>query len=511
MKLNFKNTALQRTIKVRIVSKNGGDIILPVNSENPTLDLTNNILSMCLAAESNILECEGATSETKCIDFSEIGEYDLYIDDFVTPYKSNIVASDLVTFLHPKVESTVCEIIISCEGATENTSCIDFSSIGLFDVYINGILLEPLSNLTVEELVNLEHIELGIKDCTLPPISCEGAKDSTSCIEFLEDTFDVYINEVLILKSATAREIEEYEWTEIEANECFPEISCIDAIPNTDCIDFNTDYLYDVYIGDMETPYLSKITPLDILNLQHEFLEVSSCETESIEWLITSAVIEGSYIKLDAEGITSTTNESYSTFALTPLVDAVVNSFQEESNRNTQVFIETVNTVTGREDWIVDLENKQIKYTQVCETNTICPFSKYRYEHNNDNNVFFDPDKICTYLQTVHRFSGTDIRSYTILDEGVNGSVCQFTYVDQGQTYSDLKDGILRLNPSYDPNAGFLKSFKDIAEQLILDSEIKPSVADEYISRIVEETKSLRHVDSSNIHIQFEENKLKDL
>ena len=112
-----------------------------------------------------------------------------------------------------------------------------------------------------------------------------------------------------------------------------------------------------------------------------------------------------------------------------------------------------VEQLLGSVDWVLDPANNQIVYTQNCEANSTCPASKYLYKSNVDNKVFSEPNALCSYIQTFYKKGGTDVRSYTLIDEGLGGNVCKFTYVYQGKTYSDLNGGILVVNPAYDPAA----------------------------------------------------------
>lgn len=63
------------------------------------------------------------------------------------------------------------ELPISCEGATNDTSCIEFSDTGLYDIYINDVLVK--ANITVEELKSLQHTDLKVEECKdNTPIDC---------------------------------------------------------------------------------------------------------------------------------------------------------------------------------------------------------------------------------------------------------------------------------------------------------------------------------------------------
>lgn len=93
--------------------------------------------------------------------------------------------------------------IISCAGATDSTSCIEFSDDGLFDVYINNMDTPYLTNATPEQIASLEHIFLQVHQCQNDTeISCEGATFLASLGFPLEasqaEEYQLKINGVLV-------------------------------------------------------------------------------------------------------------------------------------------------------------------------------------------------------------------------------------------------------------------------------------------------------------------------
>lgn len=236
------------------------------------------------------------------------------------------------------------------------------------------------------------------------------------------------------------------------------------------------------------------------------------------DWVVTKVEIVNQDIKYFSEK--TNTIDTYDSYAVYPLEQALVNSFHDVDMQQWQGFVDAVNTITNNSEWVYDTETKTIKYI---DQSTI-PLSAYPLVYHRDGRYFSDPYEMCEYvassLNTV--FANVIIHRYRIgggkLEErpfegfnNLNNSVCRF----KSGSYSGAS---VVSNPTYDPNIVITPVTVEmvvVAEKIISNlqssNEGTSLLAEAYIEAVVNsifnQTSSKQFVNLDELKTQLESNK----
>lgn len=256
------------------------------------------------------------------------------------------------------------------------------------------------------------------------------------------------------------------------------------------------------------------------------FRNLSDEETfAEFTWVVTTAdySIEGSYQTARYTGTRIIENEDYNSYADIDLVEHIVRSFHDTSLQTYAAFTTAVGQLIGAVDWVLDLANNQIVYTQPNDPTIISPAHEYYWQANsqqkyttaNDACKAFRDSFIPTYEQGfIHSFYVSNIKQ--------TGADCNVEFGFTGNTWFNTYQIHRIANPDYDPNAEEEYQQEtlplDVVAQKVISNaesntdEVLQLLSQDYVTIVVnsifETTPNKRFVTLSDLTTQFELNKV---
>lgn len=195
-----------------------------------------------------------------------------------------------------------------------------------------------LKSETIEQNYSLTYSPNSIKFClsenlcpTIDTSICDDATYQTGCIT-LNGTFDLEINESLVLAKASARTIETY----LNNLPDFDTLSCIDT----------SDWVLNPSVS------------------------------------VKNGIATYTASKKDLEGI-------YNSSAALDLSTAIVRSLKNSDMRKWQAVKDALTSLTGKTDWVVDTDNNRFIYTTSASTGVVDSSDRFGFTHNSFNGVLY--------------------------------------------------------------------------------------------------------------------------
>lgn len=223
------------------------------------------------------------------------------------------------------------------------------------------------------------------------------------------------------------------------------------------------------------------------------------------DWVVTTVEVVNQDIKYFGEK--TNTVDTYDSYALYPLEQALINSFYDVDMQQYAAFTSAVEQLIGFVDWVVDTANNQIVY-KVPSSDPNHPTNQYIYSHSGtgieDTTKLGLANKVCSALDFGSFQRWRDDTQLVFYCTGGGGSYAISTSV----------------NPAYDPNAEQEQKtlpLYAVAQQIISNStstsidEVLKMLSEDYINLVANSIfntdKNKQFVKVDDLKTQLESNK----
>lgn len=202
--------------------------------------------------------------------------------------------------------------------------------------------------------------------------------------------------------------------------------------------------------------------------------------------------------------------DTYDSFALSNLQDALVKSFFDPDLQQYAAFTTAVEQLLGSVDWVLDPANNRIIYHKDSQSETAQPSNQYYYSNGNDGVRYSNANSACQAFSKVYNYSPTLVSDSRCNLLRSNGEV--FTWFDIWKY----------PNPAYDSNAESEKEEKylplDVVAQKVIsnaessEDEVLKLLSEDYINLVAnsvfDSNPSKRFVKLEDLIPQLEANKV---